>query len=95
MTMAEALLRGARDGRLDELARSYDVLGIGEPPRIAGEARALAQPRAATGMKLPDCCVLLVAHELGGRLATFDSALARIARSRGISLLDGTSGGDA
>jgi predicted nucleic acid-binding protein len=45
---------------------------------------ALAGLRAATGLKLPDCCVLLAAEQVGGGLGTFDDRLATAARERGV-----------
>jgi predicted nucleic acid-binding protein len=55
----------------------------------------LAGLRASTGLKLPDCCALLVAEAQGAALATFDDRLARVARSRGVAVLDGEPNDDA
>lgn len=35
----------------------------------------LALLRAGTGLKLPDCCVLLAAEQTRGTIATFDGRL--------------------
>jgi predicted nucleic acid-binding protein len=44
----------------------------------------LAGLGAATGLKLPDCCVLLAAEQVDGAVATFDDRLAAVARERGV-----------
>jgi predicted nucleic acid-binding protein len=44
----------------------------------------LAAIRAATGLKMPDCCVVLAAEQDGTDLATFDDRLASVAKTRGI-----------
>lgn len=48
------------------------------------EPLRLAELRATTGLKLPDCCVLDVAIHHRASLATFDLALAEAARKRGV-----------
>lgn len=94
ITLAEALVRGAREGRVDELVTVYAALGITEMSRVDDEPRRLAELRAATGLRLPDCCVLLVAEATGASLATFDDRLAQMARARRIAVLDATPGTD-
>jgi len=47
----------------------------------------LAELRAASGLKLPDCCVLDIAISNHASLATFDDALAVAARRRDIAVL--------
>lgn len=49
-----------------------------------GEPLRLAELRASTGLKLPDCCVLDVAIRNQASLATFDNALATVAAARGV-----------
>jgi predicted nucleic acid-binding protein len=61
-------------------------LGIIEHPLPAHAAPALAQLRASTGLKLPDCCVLLAAQDSGAAIATFDKSLARSAQELGLPL---------
>lgn len=87
VTLAECLVRGEREGRLDEVASKVAGLGIVELDRVPAEARLLARARVATGLKLPDCCVLVAAEAATGRLATFDSRLARVARERGLTVV--------
>jgi predicted nucleic acid-binding protein len=87
ITIAEALVRGARDGRLDELVRAHNALRIDELPRVEDEARSLAEIRATTGLPMPDCCVVLSAERMAARLATHDQRLERVAVARGIEVL--------
>jgi predicted nucleic acid-binding protein len=46
----------------------------------------LAALRAATTLKLPDCCVLLAADQVADAVATFDDRLAGAARSHGLTV---------
>lgn len=89
ITLAEVLVGAVRRGRGHELAQRLDQLGV----RQAGVGRdaplRLAELRAATGLKLPDCCVLDVAITEGAPLATFDAALATVAEPRGVTVIDG------
>lgn len=87
LTLAETLVRAERDGRLDEVAATVARLGVGELDRFPDESRHLARLRVATGLRLPDCCVLLAAESSGSRLATFDDRLARVARARGVAVV--------
>ncbi|TCO53540.1 type II toxin-antitoxin system VapC family toxin [Actinocrispum wychmicini] len=51
-------------------------------------ATQLAQLRVETGLKLPDCCVLLAATQVSAdTVATFDDRLAKAARDRGLTVL--------
>jgi predicted DNA-binding protein (UPF0278 family) len=44
----------------------------------------LAQLRADTALKLPDCCALLAAQEQEGAVASFDTRLLEAARGLGL-----------
>jgi predicted nucleic acid-binding protein len=48
----------------------------------------LALLRAETGLKLPDCCVLLAAEQSGAAVATFDDRLAGAVTRRGLRLFE-------
>jgi len=48
----------------------------------------LARLRAATGLKMPDCCVLLAVETTTARLATFDDRLRKAATARDIDTVD-------
>lgn len=87
LTLAEVLVVPARLHRLDAAEQMLADLGVAEVPLPAGAARRLAELRAETGLKLPDCCVLLVAQSVTGSLATFDERLARETTSRGIEVI--------
>jgi hypothetical protein len=49
-----------------------------------GATETLAQLRAETLLKMPDCCVLLSALDQQARLASFDDRLNEAAQTRGI-----------
>lgn len=87
ITWAEALVAPARVGRIPEVKAVLDQLvGVADLPEDAPVL--LATLRAETGLKLPDCCVLLTAESNRFGIATFDEPLARAARARGIRVLD-------
>lgn len=87
LTLAEVLVVPARLQRLDAAEQMLADLGVAQVPLPAGAARRLAELRAETGLKLPDCCVLLAAQTAAGSLATFDERLARETTSRGIEVV--------
>lgn len=77
------LVGPARAGRLDLATAALGVLSV-EPLDLGADAPfRLALLRAGTGMKLPDCCVLLAAEQSQASIATFDERLAAAARERG------------
>lgn len=86
-TMAEVLVGGARIGRAAEMRADLESMGIELADQDVEEPVRLATLRAATGLKLPDCCVLGTAIRIGARLATFDRVLARVGGARGIVVL--------
>lgn len=87
ITLAETLVAPARTGRLDDARAALDRLGVGELPLGEDAPGRLAQLRADTARKLPDCCVLLAAEENGGTVASFDSDLIVTARELGLKTL--------
>lgn len=77
ITLAEVLVGPARHDRLDAARDAVGALGIEEVPLARDAPARLASLRAATGLKLPDCCVLLAAQDAGaGAILTFDDRLA-------------------
>nr|WP_293774994.1 hypothetical protein [Sporichthya sp.] len=42
--------------------------------------------RAETGLRMPDCCVLLSAEATGATVATFDDRLAASAEARNLAV---------
>lgn len=81
ISLAETLVLGARTGQLREMRAAIERLGVAERLTGADAHVRLAELRARTGRKLPDCCVLLAAKEIGGVVASFDSALLDAAKS--------------
>jgi predicted nucleic acid-binding protein len=79
VTLAETLVSPARVERLDQAWASLERLGVAELPLGPEGPRRLAALRAETGLKLPDCCVLLAAQRHDGVIASFDRDLTRAA----------------
>lgn len=95
LTLAEVVVAPAREGRLEavlDVLRDLDVAVLALP--ADGPAR-LAVLRAATGLKLPDCCVLLSADVVHGTVASFDGRLLHAAEGRGMAVVSnvGLTGG--
>lgn len=86
LTLAEILVVPARDHRLEAVSAILRDLEIAELPFPADTAVKLAQLRADTGLKMPDCCVLLAAESAGARLASFDDQLTKAATTRGLDI---------
>jgi predicted nucleic acid-binding protein len=89
ITLAEVLVEPARSGRLIEAERSLGLLGIVTVSLPPDAPSRLAQLRAESGMRLPDCCVLLAAMQTESTLITFDDALTKAATRLGLSALSG------
>jgi predicted nucleic acid-binding protein len=84
ITFAEVLVGATRLGRDQEQLAALEGLGVAEVPLLAGGAAALAELRVATGLRMPDCCVLHAADVAQAtEVATFDERLAKAARQRG------------
>lgn len=89
ITMAEFLVLPAQRGRLAAARRVLDALAIRSDPVDAGAAGRLTELRVATGLALPDCCVLYTAERHNGCLiATFGDTLRRQAHRLGIGTAD-------
>lgn len=87
LTLAEVLVVPARTGRLDTVLRVLGDLDVQTLPFPAKTAVRLAELRATTGLKMPDCCVLLSAEDTGARVASFDTRLTRVAEARNLRVL--------
>jgi predicted nucleic acid-binding protein len=87
ITMAEVLVGGARIGKGAEMQADLQAAGILIAGRDDDEPLRVAELRATTGLKLPDCCVLDAARTNDARLATFDLALATAARRLGVVVM--------
>jgi predicted nucleic acid-binding protein len=78
LTLAEVFVGPARRGRLDDARAAVAALEILEIPLRSGAAGELAKLRAESGLKLPDCCVLLAARDSSASgVLTFDERLAK------------------
>ena len=84
ITLAETLVAPARAGRLEEAQAALQRLGVSELALGEGVPGRLAQLRADSGRKLPDCCVLLAGQEHAGMVASFDAGLLGAARKLGL-----------
>lgn len=84
LTLAEVFVVPARDDRLDEVRLTLRELEVEELPFPGDTAVKLALLRSETGLKMPDCCVLLAAEHIGARLASFDDGLRKVAVKRGL-----------
>ncbi len=86
LNLAEVLVGGARVGRGQEMLTDLEAIGIHIADRQDGEPLRLANLRAASGLRLPDCCALDTALTTDSTLATFDDALAKAARQRHVTV---------
>lgn len=89
LTLAEVLIGPARAGKLELAMAALAQLGIDGVGLDADAPVRLAGLRTSTRLKMPDCCVLLAAEQVGGQLATFDASLATAARALGIGVAEG------
>jgi predicted nucleic acid-binding protein len=84
ITLAEVLVGPARLGRLDDARAAIARLGVAEVPLATDAAIRLATLRAETGLKLPDCCVVLAADTVrAAGVLTLDDRLGREAARLG------------
>lgn len=84
ITLAEVFVGPARAGRLEAAERAVRELGVTEIRLGEGAAPRLAGIRAETGLRLPDCCVLLAAQDCDAQaVLTLDDRLDREARRLG------------
>jgi predicted nucleic acid-binding protein len=82
LTLAEVLVVPARDGRLDEVRQVLNDIDVRELPFPVDAAGRLATLRTRTGLKMPDCCVLLAAETHTASVASFDERLIAAAEHR-------------
>jgi toxin FitB len=87
LTRTEVLVAPARAGRRRAAEDMLDRLRIRTDELPGDAAGPLAELRAHTGLRMPDCCVLLTAERHGpAEMTTFDVRLARAATARGINV---------
>lgn len=87
LSQAEAMVHPARSGKLDKFQKMLTAFGLEVTPIEASDANKLATLRANTTLKMPDACVLHQAMKINGSIATTDSNLARVAKSKGVGVL--------
>ena len=86
VTVGETLIQPARAGRAPAAAAALAMLGVGyldEPD----DPVTLAELRASSGLKLPDCIILHAALREKAKLATFDARLAAAAARFGVDVV--------
>jgi predicted nucleic acid-binding protein len=88
ISLAETLVGPARAGRLEDAREALERLSVRELACGHDASPRLAGLRAETGLKLPDCCVLLTAEDHYGGVASFDESLCERARGLGIPVVD-------
>ncbi|MDX6320559.1 MAG: hypothetical protein QOF52_417 [Propionibacteriaceae bacterium] len=86
ITLAEVLVGPARAGNVDHGTAVLHDLDVTTLPLLEDARRRLAMLRAGTGLKMPDCCVLLAAEQTHSAVATFDDRLANAATERGFAI---------
>lgn len=86
LTLAEVLVGPARRHRLEPARAAVRALRIQELPFPVDTALRLAELHIGTGLRMPDCCVLLAAEDAGAAVATFDERLAKASVDRQLPL---------
>jgi len=89
VTLAEVLVGPSRSGIVDRALIALEQLGVTAVAIEPTGALRLALLRTETGLKLPDCCLLLTAEQADAALASFDLRLAAAARDRGVRVTAG------
>lgn len=89
LTLAEVLVGPAGRDDVVQFALRLADLGIRQDVPDADQPQRLAELRASTRLRLPDCCVLDLATFHESPLATFDERLAQVAGARGVDVLPG------
>ena len=89
LTLAEVLVAPVRDGHLDQVMAALEALEVTELAFPADTAVRLARVRVTTGLKLPDCCVVLAAEDAGAGIASFDERLTQCAEMRNLTVVRG------
>jgi len=87
LTLAEIMVAPARAGRLEAVQVALHEIEIDELPFPVDTAVRLAHLRVSTGLKMPDCCVLLAAEDHHATVASFDDRLTQAAKLRGLDVL--------
>ena len=90
LTLAEVLVAPARNDLIEAAKAALRNLEVAELPFPS--AVRLARLRSTTGLRMPDCCVLLAAEDAAATAATaatiasFDDRLVHTAEARKVSV---------
>ncbi len=87
LTLAEVFVVPARTGRMKAVQAALHELEMNELSFPPDTAVRLAQLRVSTGLKMPDCCVLLAAEDRHATVASFDDRLVQAAEDRNLAVL--------
>ena len=87
LTLAEVLVGPIKIGLLEQARVALRELGVRSVALHDDAYLGLAELRAMTNLRLPDCCVLLAAEQEEAALATFDGRLGAVADRRGVAVL--------
>jgi predicted nucleic acid-binding protein len=87
LTLAEVLVGPAREGRVQAVMDTLRDLEVAQVDFASGSSVQLAQLRADTRLRMPDCCVLLSAVAESARVASFDNRLNQAAANLGLTAL--------
>lgn len=71
ITLAEVLVHPVRLGREHDVLYRLQAIGM-EVSEMPHDAVSLAQLRAKTGLKMPDCIVVALGRQQGGEVLSFD-----------------------
>ena len=87
LTLAEILVGAVQTNQESKLLDALGKMGIITWDPDTDHPLRLAQLRASTPLRLPDCCVLDLATQHNATLATFDADLVKVARQKGVEIL--------
>jgi predicted nucleic acid-binding protein len=93
ITLAEVLVAPARADQAETIMNRLAQIPIGTVEYTSDAPLRLALLRAHTGLRMPDCCVLLATEQVAARVATFDHKLATAAADRGLRIIPTASAG--
>jgi predicted nucleic acid-binding protein len=86
LTVAEVLVGPVRAGLGERMLADLQRMGVQITSHHMDPLR-LAQLRATTGLRLPDCCVVDTAMRSAAPVATFDATLAGAARRLSVTVV--------
>jgi predicted nucleic acid-binding protein len=87
VTLAEVLVGPVRAGQMPAAERALAALGVTSVGLGADAAIRLAALRVNTGLKMPDCCVLLAAQDRAAQaVLSFDGKLQTAAQRAGYAI---------